>query len=271
MDDGRMAETQLTGCHSHTSSVVFSTYSVLKLEMLVIFALLTLLGCTQPAQHKMQLRKITPEMVKMLRKGTWAKYVDEVHKQQQHAHQMDSDGKYEYDVIGYSDIEYIGEVTIGTPEQRFLVLIDTGTTYLWVPDKSCYKQTNRPSECQSSLCDPGSICDVFCSERSCCSLGANDTSNPCRLKRRYDMEKSSSYSKTASRFMIRKYSAFYPIICSVMLNNTMHGGRTGEDADVVESAGQNAHSVVIFKGSTHGNPHFRGESFSVWSAARELQ
>ncbi|EYB95179.1 hypothetical protein Y032_0163g3506 [Ancylostoma ceylanicum] len=205
MDDGRMAETQLTGCHSHTSSVVFSTYSVLKLEMLVIFALLTLLGCTQPAQHKMQLRKITPEMVKMLRKGTWAKYVDEVHKQQQHAHQMDSDGKYEYDVIGYSDIEYIGEVTIGTPEQRFLVLIDTGTTYLWVPDKSCYKQTNRPSECQSSLCDPGSICDVFCSERSCCSLGANDTSNPCRLKRRYDMEKSSSYSKTASRFMIREY------------------------------------------------------------------
>ncbi|EPB67817.1 hypothetical protein ANCCEY_13091 [Ancylostoma ceylanicum] len=126
-----------------------------ELEMLVIFALLTLLGCTQPAQHKMQLRKITPEMVKMLRKGTWAKYVDEVHKQQQHAHQMDSDGKYEYDVIGYSDIEYIGEVTIGTPEQRFLVLIDTGTTYLWVPDKSCYKQTNRPSECQSSLCDPG--------------------------------------------------------------------------------------------------------------------
>ncbi|EYC39415.1 hypothetical protein Y032_0657g1247 [Ancylostoma ceylanicum] len=25
------------------------------------------------------------------------------------------------------------------------------------------------------------------------------------------------------------------------------------------------------KGSTHGNPHFRGGSFSVWSAARESQ
>ncbi|EPB70507.1 eukaryotic aspartyl protease [Ancylostoma ceylanicum] len=140
----------------------------------------------------------------MLRKGTWAKYIDGVRKQQQHAPRMDGDWKYEHEIIGYSDIEYIGEISIGTPEQNFLVLIDTGTTDLWVPDKSCYKRPHRPSECQSSQCDPGSICDVFCEEKSCCSLRANDTTNPCRLKRRYDMGKSSSYVTTTSRFMIRR-------------------------------------------------------------------
>ncbi|RCN28237.1 hypothetical protein ANCCAN_26021 [Ancylostoma caninum] len=58
-------------------------------------------------------------------------------------------------IIGYSDIEYVGEISIGTPEQRFLVLLDTGTTDLWVPDKSCYKQPDRPPECQSPQCDIG--------------------------------------------------------------------------------------------------------------------
>ncbi|EYC03738.1 hypothetical protein Y032_0092g2597 [Ancylostoma ceylanicum] len=31
------------------------------------------------------------------------------------------------------------------------------------------------------------------------------------------------------------------------------------------------HGLFVLKGSTHGNLHFRGESFSVWSAARQSQ
>ncbi|KIH68019.1 hypothetical protein ANCDUO_01643 [Ancylostoma duodenale] len=62
--------------------------------------------------------------------------------------------KHKMQVISYNDVEYVGEITIGTPAQTFLVLLNTGTTNLWVPDMSCGKQP-RPPECESSQCDTG--------------------------------------------------------------------------------------------------------------------
>ncbi|KAL6735777.1 hypothetical protein Aduo_006185 [Ancylostoma duodenale] len=107
--------------------------------MRVILALMGLLGCTLPAKHKMQVRKITPEMIKMLRSGTWTTYIHEMRKQWHRDLGMVGEGKYGHDVISYNDVEYVGEITIGTPAQTFLVLLNTGTTNLWVPDMSCGK------------------------------------------------------------------------------------------------------------------------------------
>ncbi|EPB71975.1 hypothetical protein ANCCEY_08926 [Ancylostoma ceylanicum] len=123
--------------------------------MRVILAILALLECTLPAVHKMQLRKITPEMIKMLRNGTWAKYIEGMRKQRQHAPRMDGDDDYKHDIISYNDIEYLGEITFGTPEQTFRVLLETSTSYPWIPDKLCYQKPDRPSACQSSQCDIG--------------------------------------------------------------------------------------------------------------------
>ncbi|KAL6731300.1 hypothetical protein Aduo_002178 [Ancylostoma duodenale] len=123
--------------------------------MRVILVLLALLGSTLPIVHKMQSRKITPEMIKMLRNGTWAKYINEMQKQRRQASGMDDDDDYKHEIISYSDIEYLGEITVGTPEQTFRVLLDTSTWDPWIPDNSCYKLPDRPSECQSPQCDIG--------------------------------------------------------------------------------------------------------------------
>ncbi|RCN45400.1 hypothetical protein ANCCAN_08621 [Ancylostoma caninum] len=53
----------------------------------------------------------------------------------------------------YHDSEYVGNVTIGTPEQTFQVVLDTGSADFWVPDFTC--AANKPAACEEPVCDGG--------------------------------------------------------------------------------------------------------------------
>jgi hypothetical protein len=53
-------------------------------------------------------------------------------------------------VNDFIDTEYVGNITIGTPEQSFRVILDTGSANLWIPDKTCGQNGSCDNFCSTT-------------------------------------------------------------------------------------------------------------------------
>jgi hypothetical protein len=143
---------------------------------------------------------------RLIREGRWEEFrILRKVKQGLHRSRAQKFGVARQPFYDYADAEYYGNITIGTPaSQEFRVILDTGSSNLWIVDKTCDNSASCPDYC-STL---GAFCQFLC-DQSCCSdsLTAKKQraidDGPCDAKSQFDSAKSTSYKKNGKAWSIQ--------------------------------------------------------------------
>jgi len=136
-----------------------------------------LLGSANAGVHKLPLKKISlSEQLTYANIDTHVKHLGQKYmgvRPQSHVEEMFKDtaihnqkGDHKVPMSNFLNAQYFSDITIGTPPQEFKVILDTGSSNLWVPSQQC-----------------GSIA--------------------CYLHTKYDSSSSSTYKKNGTAFEIR--------------------------------------------------------------------
>lgn len=109
--------------------------------------LLALVGIATAAVYKHGIMWREAKMFKMMRSGEWKAY-------REHKLALRAKGavlaNLPQNVLDYDDFEYLGNVTIGTPQQNFVAVLDTGSSNFWVPASNCDSSCSGKSKYDSS-------------------------------------------------------------------------------------------------------------------------
>ncbi|EFO17184.2 hypothetical protein LOAG_11317 [Loa loa] len=79
--------------------------------------------------------KIESRRKRFFKKGLWSKHL----KKKNHFRATRSRTKIDERVYDYDDMEYVANISVGSPigKQTFLVVLDTGSSNVWIPEMNC--------------------------------------------------------------------------------------------------------------------------------------
>ena len=97
--------------------------------------LLAVLGLASAAVHQHKLSWRPSKKIQMIRNGEYAAYLE--YQRNLRAASPEVLANLPQNVNDFGDFEYLGNITIGTPDQSFIVVLDTGSSNLWVPGPTC--------------------------------------------------------------------------------------------------------------------------------------
>ncbi|KAI6176271.1 Aspartic protease [Aphelenchoides bicaudatus] len=215
--------------------------------MLKVVVLLLLAGLLAEAVVKTSLGRHESYQSKLVKAGKWDEFrVLRRIKQSTFRTRAQRLGVARQPFYDYSDAEYYGNITIGTPAtQEFRVILDTGSSNLWVVDKTC----DNSAAC-SSWCKVDAICQLLC-DPGCCKSSAqsakkSNDDGPCDNKQQFDSDKSTSYKKDGRSWNIQ-YGT---------------GSASGVLGIDVVSLGDKGSSQVAIKDTTFGQADQLAEFFT---------
>jgi hypothetical protein len=98
---------------------------------------LALVGLATAAVLQHKLVHMESRRVRMMREGTWAEHYAQKQAKRVELAKAGVLASMPQTVEDFDDLEYLGNITIGTPGQPFLIILDTGSSNLWVPAPTC--------------------------------------------------------------------------------------------------------------------------------------
>ncbi|KPM36273.1 Vacuolar protease A [Neonectria ditissima] len=155
-----------------------------------LLAAAALLGSAQAGIHKMKLQKVplaeqlATNSIEAQVQGLGQKYMGSARPDTRADYMFKSDvaktdGLHPVPVTNFMNAQYFSEITIGTPPQTFKVVLDTGSSNLWVPSSecgsiACYLHSKYTSSDSSSYKSNGSEFEIHYGSGSLSGFVSND-------------------------------------------------------------------------------------------------